>query len=242
MMEITYLLNSGFLVKTGNALLVFDDFEDPPKAVDKALEEMKPEFFYIFVSHAHFDHFDTHILSYEDAVTRYVFSDDVRHTKRGRMFPKEKVIYLKNYTEWEDGRIHVTSFDSTDVGTSFLVEMEGAKVFHAGDFNWWHWTGDTEENRLLARNGFQKQMKRLEGLEADVAFFPVDGRLGEAWDMGAKEFCARTRVKALVGMHNVGFPLWKPGAEFFAPGREIPYWMPKSPGEKRILDEGGFTE
>ena len=134
------------------------------------------------------------------------------------------------------------SYDSTDIGTCFWVETDAAKVFHAGDFNWWHWTGETEENRHLARNAFQKQMKRLEGLEADVAFFPVDGRMGEVWDVGAKEFCARTKIKALVTMHNVGYPAWQPAPGFFPEGRAIPYWTPEKPGEKRVLAEGGFEK
>ena len=103
-------------------------------------------------------------------------------------------------------------------------------------------TGETEENRHLARNAFQKQMKRLEGLEADVAFFPVDGRMGEVWDVGAKEFCARTKIKALVTMHNVGYPAWQPAPGFFPEGRAIPYWTPEKPGEKRVLAEGGFEK
>ena len=41
-----------------------------------------------------------------------------------------------------------------------------------------------------------KQMKKLDGLTADVAFFPVDGRLEEFADIGAKEFCARTNITA----------------------------------------------
>ncbi len=239
-MEITYLLNSGFLVKTGRLLLVFDDFEDPTQAVDAAIAEADFDALYIFVSHAHFDHFDTHIRSYEDVVTRYVFSNDVRRTKRSRLFSAEKITYMKRYADWEDGTIRVSSFDSTDVGTCFLVDTGGARIFHAGDFNWWHWTGDTRENQLLARNAFQKQMKKLENLEADVAFFPVDGRMGEAWDMGAREFCARTNVKALVAMHNVGYPLWQPKEGFFGEGREIPFWTPKDSGERRRLDGGGF--
>ena len=240
--EITYLLNSGFLVRLGRTLLVFDDFEDSVHVVDRAVEQADFDAFYIFVSHAHFDHFDTHICNYADCVTKYVFSNDVKHTRRSRIFPSEKIVYMKRYSAWQDTHVSVRSFDSTDVGTSFLVDVGGTRVFHAGDFNWWHWTGEPEKERLLARNAFQKQMKKLEGLEAEVAFFPVDGRMGDAWEMGAKEFCARTGTKALVTMHNVGFPAWTPSPGFFGKGREIPYWTPVQPGERRILEEEGFRE
>ena len=229
-MEITYLLNSGFLVRLDNILLVFDDFRDDLGTVAKEIERGF-DALYIFASHAHFDHFDSHILQHKDFVTKYVFSNDIRRTSRAKAFPADKTVYLKKYDGWQDDCINVQSFDSTDVGTSFLVTVSGKKVFHAGDFNWWHWLGDTEENNKLARNGFMKQMQRLDGLEADVAFFPVDGRLGAAWDMGAKEFVARTKVKALVTMHNVGYPAWQPTEDFFVPGRNIPYWTPLATGD-----------
>ena len=241
-MEITYLLNSGFLIREGRTLLVFDDFEDPLHAVDEAVAKGGFDAFYIFVSHAHFDHFGMSILDYADTVTKYIFSDDVRHTGRGHVFPQDKVTYMKTYSDWADGKLCVKSFDSTDAGTCFLVDTGSARIFHAGDFNWWHWTGETEENRLLARNAFRKQMRKLEGMEADVAFFPIDGRMGDAWDMGAKEFCARTRVKSLVTMHNIGYPMWRPREGFFAEGKDIPYWTPEKPGEHRVFSEGGFTE
>ena len=142
--------------------------------------------------HAHFDHFDPHILEYAGKTTKYFFSSDTRQASGAAGFPAAKTVYLKTYDSYEDERIRITTFDSTDLGTSFLVEKDGWRIFHAGDFNWWHWKGDTEENIKLARNGFKKQMKRLDGLAADVAFFPVDGRLEEFAALGAREFCART--------------------------------------------------
>lgn len=236
-MEITYLLNSGFLLQLGDTALVFDDYLDPAGAVEKAAAASQE--LYIFASHAHFDHFDPHILEYAGKTTKYFFSSDIRQASGAAGFPAAKTVYLKTYDSYEDERIRITTFDSTDLGTSFLVEKDGWRIFHAGDFNWWHWKGDTEENIKLARNGFKKQMKRLDGLAADVAFFPVDGRLEEFAALGAREFCARTHVKALVTMHSVGFPQWQPPADFFLPGREIPCWVPMKPGESRKIEKGG---
>jgi len=42
---------------------------------------------------------------------------------------------------------------------SFFVEKNDWKIFHAGDFNWWHWKGDTKENNVFAKNGFLKKKK-----------------------------------------------------------------------------------
>ena len=72
MIEITYLLNSGFLVRVGRTLLVFDDFKDPAGAVDAAVEAADFDHLYFFASHGHFDHFDAHICAYEAKTERYI--------------------------------------------------------------------------------------------------------------------------------------------------------------------------
>ena len=242
-MELTYLLNSGFMVKEDRTLLVFDDYEDPAGAVDAAYDKDDYDRLYIFVTHAHFDHFGTRIRAYAQKVTRYIFSSDIKHTKRVKIFPTNKITYIKRYTEWEDDRIRVWAYDSTDVGVCFRVRFSsGAKVFHAGDFNWWHWADDTPENIALAEKVFRRQVKRLNGIEADVAFFPVDGRLGDAQEKGAIEFAARTDIKSFVAMHRVDYPQWKPSSEFTALSRYIPTWSPMKPGEKRIFDGKEFVE
>lgn len=232
-MEVTYLLNSGFLLRDEGTLLVFDDYADPTHEVKKALESDFDRL-YIFASHAHFDHFSLEILQFSDLVTRYIFSYDIRRTKRGKSFPSDKVVYLKRYSEWDDDFIRVKSFSSTDIGVSYLVSLSsGRKIFHAGDFNYWYWSGDSEINRNQARVDFEHQMDKLDGLEADVAFFPIDGRLGEYRDLGAGEFFRRTNIRAMIGMHNVGFESWQPKREFFGDKNPILTWSPTKSGESR---------
>ena len=242
-MEVTYLLNSGFMIRDERTLLVFDDYEDPAGIVDAAYDKGDFDNLYIFVTHAHFDHFGTHIRSYTPKVTRYIFSSDIRRTKRVKIFPKDKITYMKRYTQWQDDAIKVRSYDSTNVGISFLIETSsGSRIYHAGDFNWWLWEDDTPENLELAEKSFRRQMKRLEGMAADIAFFPVDGRLGASQEKGAIEFVVRTDVKSFVAMHRVEFPRWEPSREFLAARRNLPYWAPLEPGEKRIFDGKKFLE
>ena len=240
-MELTYLLNSGFMIRSARTLLLFDDYEDPSGMVDRAIDRGDFDRLYILVSHAHFDHFGTHIRAYAHQATRYIFSYDLRRTKRVKMFPQSNIVYMKRYTEWNDEHLHVWAYDSTDVGVSFLVELDdGARIFHAGDFNWWHWSGDTEENQRLAEKSFNKQMARLKNLEADIAFFPIDGRLGESQELGARNFVGATDVKALVAMHRVGYESWRPSKGFFGSRDPIPVWSPTRPGESRRFVDGEF--
>ena len=231
-MDVIYLLNSGFLVRVGDVLLVFDDFNDPTGVIPRALKDGAYTKLYFFASHAHFDHFNPQIAAYSSQTTQYILSEDIRLNPGAARMPPDKTSWIGTYDSWKDDTIEVESFSSTDEGTSFLVKVNGRQIFHAGDFNWWDWTGDTAENRKLAENGFRKQMKRLVGRSFDLAFFPVDGRLGSSMERGAKVFCAQTSPKVLVTMHSVGYPAWQPSEGFFAPGREIPVWSPRQPGER----------
>ncbi len=238
-MRITYLFNSGFMLQAERTLLVFDYFMDQAGAVERAIDEAEYDRLYFFASHAHEDHFDTRIRAFAPYTTRYIFSRDIQRTGRARVFPGDSIVYMKKYSSWEDEVLRVESFDSTDVGLSFLTEVKktGLRIFHAGDFNWWHWEGDTHENQKLAENGFRKQMNRLKGLEADLAFFPVDGRLGDSAELGAREFLKETRVKVLTAMHRVGYPRWEPSSGFFGDADPIPTWSPVEPGETILYDE-----
>lgn len=242
-MELTYLLNSGFMIRDEKTLLVFDDYEDPAGIVDAAYDKGDFDNLYIFVTHAHFDHFGTHIRAYAEKTSRYIFGSDLKHTKRVKIFPTKKITYLKRYTQWEDDAIKIWSYDSTDVGVSFLVQFpSGKKVYHAGDFNWWHWEDDTPENIDLAEKIFKRQLKKMNGMEADVALFPIDGRLGSAQEKGAVDFVAKTKVKGFVAMHRVEYPLWMPSQRFLTVSKGMPTWAPMTPGERRVFDGENFVE
>ena len=237
-MEVVYLLNSGFMVKDEDTLILFDDYDDPEKIVDRVVGKGNFEHLYILVSHAHFDHFGTHIRAYAPQTSRYIFSNDIKHTKRVKMFPAELITFIKKYSEWEGDGIKISTYDSTDVGVSFLVELSsGIKIFHAGDFNWWHWESDAPEQKVLAEKSFRRQLKRMQGLEVDVAFFPVDGRLGEAQEKGITEFVKQVSVKNLIAMHRVGYPAWIPSRNFRdnAPDN-LNIWSPIKSGERQIIE------
>ena len=231
-MQITYLMHSGFMVRDGENLFLFDDYDDPNKIADRAVDEGNFKRLYILTSHAHFDHFDTHIADYAEKVSRYIFGNDIRRTKRVKMFPREKIIFMKRYTDWQDDKIKVTAFDSTDAGVSFLVKTAQSKIFHAGDFNWWHWENDSDDKNIAAEKLFRQQLEKFNGLEVDAAFFPVDGRLGDSQEKGVIEFIKTVKTSALIAMHRAGYQRWQPSQNFLdvAPS-DLKIFAPVNTGE-----------
>lgn len=227
--KVTYLLNSGFILEIGDCAIIFDYYQDEKNIVDKIIQDKKEVYF--FVSHVHYDHFNPKISEFKDKVTKYFISYDVVTD----VLPKEKTIILDEYMTYDDKNIHVRSFSSTDEGISFFVEKNDWKIFHAGDFNWWHWKGDTKENNAFAKNGFVKQMMRLSGLKMDIAFFPVDSRLEDFLDLGVTEFCKVTEVKNLITMHNVGEKDWIIPEDFPNKEKMNSIWCPKVTGKSHFI-------
>lgn len=57
------------------------------------------------------------------------------------------------------------------------MDTDTHRIFHAGDLNWWHWSGDTPENIAEAKALKEKEFAPLLGLSVDIMMFPVDARL-----------------------------------------------------------------
>lgn len=205
MIKATYLNHSGFAVTTPTAILVFDYYNDPAHALHKVLDE-NPDLPVIFlVSHHHYDHFNRDIFNLAQNHKRvYVLSNDI-DTKHIRddirvawMSPGDTVTELP-------GAITVKAFGSTDVGDSYLVTLpDGRTIYHAGDFNFWHWA--TESTEAQVRRAYDKFVKVMMSLMADVksldvAFFPVDPRMGADYSVGARLFLENIDVKYFIPMH-----------------------------------------
>lgn len=231
-MKIIYLQHSGFVVETQQHLLVFDYYQDPTDSTVPMLAGGKKVI--VFSSHSHSDHFNAQIGLWQDLVSTYYFSEDIREAGGLPGVDSSKIVYMNPYEQQENRGLKVRTHGSTDMGLSFFVEVDGWRLFHAGDLNWWHWKGDTEENNRLAAEGFHKELERLAGLTLDVAFFPVDSRLEEFRTLGVEEFCRNTEVRQLVAMHACG-QVWIPPANFPGKGKNVAVWCPSTPGEIRQI-------
>jgi len=98
--------------------------------------------------------------------------------------------------------VKVKAFDSTDEGLSYLVEMDGIRIFHAGDLNNWHWREESTPREIEeAERDFQQVMETMRGEKVDVAFFPVDPRLGMMFDAGPNYFAMVVKPRLMIPMH-----------------------------------------
>lgn len=228
-LNITFLAHSGFAVETDTKVLVFDYFKDPAGKVESYAKGDKPLWF--FVTHWHEDHFNPRIADFAAHTAHYVLNDGV--TLEDVDVKKMQTMRLYDTIHMEDATI--TQYGSTDEGGSFLVETDGFSIFHAGDLNWWHWLGDTDENNAEAKGNFDREMKKLAGLSVDVAFFPVDARLEGAREWGVKGFLDKVHVnKLLVSMHHFG-TVWSPSPDFKAAYGGVPLWIPARKGEETTV-------
>jgi len=184
---VTYHGHSGFSARTEKRLLIFDylgEGLDAPQESDRAIA---------FVSHAHEDHFHSSVVEWMiSGCAQLVTGDDVE--AGGLRMSAGDVL--------EIGSVRVEAFGSTDQGVSFLVQADGHSIFHAGDYNFWHWKHEsTPEEIREADEAFERILAELRGKHVDLAFFPVDPRMGEGYEEGAMRFIEAVKPDCFIPMH-----------------------------------------
>ncbi len=196
-MKITLLGHSGFLVEGSTACLVFDYYTDELGLIERLPFGEKPVVF--FASHSHHDHYNKRILKRAGDNVGYVLDAGIAKPQVGN------VTMLSKGQSAEVLGIPVAAFGSTDQGISFLVELEGRKLFHAGDLNDWYWEEEsTAEELAHDERWFLDEIASLKDSRPDAAFFPVDARLGRHAMRGALRFARQASPKLLIPMHLCG--------------------------------------
>ena len=188
--KIEYLYHSGYTIETEKYFLVFDYFRG-----DISIPKDKPVI--VFSSHGHPDHFNEEIFrwSRENPSITYVLSDDINiHSTESikRMSPYEKLTVFD---------VLIETLGSTDMGVSFLVKVDGASVFFAGDLHWWYWDDDSKGEKRRMETAFKDEISRLKGQSIDLAFFPIDPRLGDFFHLGGEHFINEIHPKKLFPLH-----------------------------------------
>ena len=199
--KITHFYHSGFSVEAENLLFVFDYWRGEHQELHDHLQLLPEELkqyraVYVFISHEHMDHLDPVVFSWKDyaPVSYYVSSDMPVGTRGKRMAPGDTL-------QLEEG-IFISAFDSTDLGVSFLLNLKGIRIFHAGDLNFWHWREESSLQEIEeAEREFQTAVRPLQKENIDVAFFLFVLRQGSMFQAGADYFILAVKPRLLIPMH-----------------------------------------
>ena len=177
---------------------------DPAAYPDKAV--------FVFVSHAHEDHYDRRILSWAKLPNvRYVLSFDVR-TEAGfeaatSTWGSWSTCGRGSRPTWNRptaARLTIQTLRSNDEGVAFLVKADGKTIYHAGDLNWWHWNGEPDAFNADIEKSYTTEINRLKGEKIDVAFVPADLRLQDKYFWAVNYFLKTVGAKRLFPMHFWG--------------------------------------
>lgn len=210
-MKITYIYHSGFAIEGQGYSLLIDYYKDTNYPSSNSWHNYvkdvllkKPGRLYILSSHFHPDHFEPEILTWKEERPDivYILSKDILKHRRA---PKEATDHwLVKGDEYKDDILFVKAFGSTDVGISFYLEVDGKRLFHAGDLNNWHWMDEsTPAEAHAAEMSFLKERNDIfkEYSEIDVVFFPVDARLGKEYMRGPEQFIQKIKTGLFIPMH-----------------------------------------
>ena len=195
-MQLTYIHHSGFLLETTVCTMLFDFVE----GTLPALPAGKP--LYVFVSHTHPDHYTKKIFDVADAAARdhvpqvtFVLSDDVPENDVPSAL-HDHTHFLKPHDTWKDALLQVETLVSNDTGVAFVISVHGEKssgtkgqdlqIYFAGDLNAWNWDGDEEDMALIRI--YHEELARIKGQHFDIAFIPLDPRLGDEMIQGITDF------------------------------------------------------
>lgn len=246
-MKLTYIFHSGFVLETEQAILVFDYWMDPCSVMEGVLRSEKP--LYVFSSHFHEDHFSRAIFEWKkrkENVT-YILSKDILRHKRATK--EEADAWMGKGASWSDENVSVKALGSTDIGVSWVVEIEGKRIFHAGDLNNWYarflpeavpgqtiYSEEFEEyiNPIAHEKQYLGELKDIRKVADgfDIVMFPVDSRIGNGYTLGGRQFIERFKVGLFVPMHFVagGFEsAWR--MEEYTNEKNIPFWKISREGE-----------
>ena len=253
-MQIRYIHHCCFAVELADKVLVFDYFDGervngyhfagrlPDYAPDTRL--------YLFASHSHQDHFDLDILRLSErfANIHYILSKDIRISpnflRKHGIDPavRERVTFVNPDKHFEVDDLEIYTLQSTDAGVAFYVISDGVKLFHAGYLNDWRMEGAGDLINGKMRRTYQHEIKKLAERPIDVAFVPMDPRLGQHQWAGMDFFLKNTDAKYVFPMH-----MWQDysGIEEYKkriPNSGMADRLMDITGENQVFDFDGLLE
>jgi L-ascorbate metabolism protein UlaG (beta-lactamase superfamily) len=200
-MKITHIYHSGFCVEMERTVLIFDWYRGalPPLSKDRPV--------CCFVSHGHGDHYGSCIWSLRDEFpdVTYILDRNIRvpgaGLSRHPKLPRANIRKVRPHEVINAGELRIETLLSTDQGVAYVVDTEGARIFHAGDLNIWHWQDESERANRWQADTYRAELKRIAGHHVDAALIPIDPRLGAHAADGPAMFMEMIQPDYAFAMH-----------------------------------------
>jgi len=184
-LKVWYLFHSGFAVKHNKNVFIFDYYNNIPKNEVFDLnhgvvnpEEIKDCHVYVFVSHSHYDHYNSIIFTWSDVIAdiHYIVTEDLKLNR-----DTHAVKVIKPNETYHINDITILTLRSNDLGVAFIVKSPDLNIFHSGDLNWWVGSDPTvnQSDELI----FKEEYEKLKEHDIDLAFIPVSPKLEENYSL-----------------------------------------------------------
>lgn len=202
-----YLGHSAFYIEGEGIKALIDPFlTGNPMASEGA--DARPEVDYLFVTHAHGDHLgDAETIAKRTGATVFCTNELAQHLKAKGI--KTEGMHIGGRARFPFGRVKLTPafhgssiFENgkmvySDIPCGFLIEVDGKKIYHAGD------------------TGLTVEMTLLEAEHVDVALLPIGGYYVMDVDDAARAV-GFIRPRTVVPIHYDTFPPIQADANDFA--------------------------
>jgi len=203
-MHVVHLYHSGVKVELDQCTLVFDWWYTKLPGWGKDELRLRPDKkLFVFVSHAHHDHYRPDIWDLADRYpqTHATFVVDQAIASDAPAHGNVDLVPCQPDQAYELGGLEVQTMRSTDEGLAFYASCQGTSVYHAGDLNVWWWPNrDISLNEQSVKD-CADYLAPIEGRRVDLAFVPLDPRLGAGGDRGLELYMQHVGSNVVVPIH-----------------------------------------
>ena len=223
-MKLIYLGHSAFYIESGDFKALIDPFIQGNPQCPFELDDF-PQLSHILVTHGHADHIGDTVALAQKTGALVVCNHELGHYFQGQGLKNVHTMHIggrfdrfKMTPAWHGSSVEIDG-KLYDGGTpaGFLIDLDGIKIYHAGDLHWWAWPGDTKQNINNMTANYQREIAALHALLngtadtlaassmgaplLDLAFLPLDGRLEENYALGIEYFLQAIPVHHVFPMH-----------------------------------------
>ncbi|MEF8835389.1 MAG: MBL fold metallo-hydrolase [Candidatus Thermoplasmatota archaeon] len=210
---ITYWYHSCFTLEIGGKVMLFDY---PKRGMDSSIDDKIKERIddselYVFISHAHGDHFSPEVTNFtEDAErTHFMISSDV--PVRGisnevELSKSETLTSMEPDKVYQVADLKVRTWKSNDAGIALLIHQNNKKIYYAGDLAKWNWPEWDEQKVKEHVRIFDDVVRELQEEDIEIAFSNMDERL-PSW-AGPIDFMEKVEPSYFIPMHTFGNESW----------------------------------